>query len=725
MRANRYSILAALLALGALDTPLSHARGAGDSPARPRYYFPREIKRGSAVPAPVDKRAPQLNDQDTTVVVIPVTVYVGPDGKPFTIVGQAAGGTGVTPSSITSSSTPLSSDTASNDPPLNTRPSNSYDGPAHRITTASEPNSSSATKPMGNLSLGLPNLFSTPSASESESETETVSSNSSSSTFRGTGSTAPTVTPSSSSSYEDVSSSSTFPTLELPTLQLPTDGTSTSGAPGGTGTFTREEPTTTSQGPIITLPTIIPDPSPSNSEPSSSSTHSPSRTTRSDVTDTTLLPTSELPTVVPPSSTTSESPTESPTESPSSSPSIPPTGRVTLTPIPPVTNNSTTSTTSSIPSGIFPSSTVVPTGTIPTGTYPSPSRTGISLTPSPSNTNEVTPTPSAPAPTQTETKPLSTDSLTSMYIPTSIVYQPTPVPPNTSQANKPTAIPRIISPDGGIPQAPADSRLVQIGFNGSLPYEFAVKNRDSIIQIFSYTPIGISYGLQISRSLTVMRSIEPYDTVQKNTYTTTLALIYIPENLVTELSVSLHNPFSLIYKHPNPSVAQLMSLIDPSIPLIPGGGPLGQETGGLGGGLTGRPGGGNDDGNDGGSGGNESPGGSGSSSNVRATSVGIGLGVVGGAALYGAAMFFVARRYRKKRKMHRRTSSLTSGIGDNSTPEPWPITSDTLMTGGRGDGNVSSIQHDARNSHNSGGSGSGKTQMISAPVMAENSLGWN
>jgi hypothetical protein len=53
-----------------------------------------------------------------------------------------------------------------------------------------------------------------------------------------------------------------------------------------------------------------------------------------------------------------------------------------------------------------------------------------------------------------------------------------------------------------------------------------------------------------------------------------------------------------------------------------------------------------------------------------------------------------------------------------------------LMSGGRGDGYGSTTPYaaGARDSQNSGGGsarGSARTQMISAPVMAENSLGWN
>lgn len=118
------------------------------------------------------------------------------------------------------------------------------------------------------------------------------------------------------------------------------------------------------------------------------------------------------------------------------------------------------------------------------------------------------------------------------------------------------------------------------------------------------------------------------------------------------------------------------------------------------------------------------------SSPVRAKSVGIAAGVVCGAAAYGAAMFFVARRYRKRKQSHRRSPSMLSSPVLSGTSPDYTVGAGTaLMSGGRGDGDRSSTPHNGyyyeRNSRGSGHSGSTGRQQISAPVMAENSLGWN
>lgn len=104
---------------------------------------------------------------------------------------------------------------------------------------------------------------------------------------------------------------------------------------------------------------------------------------------------------------------------------------------------------------------------------------------------------------------------------------------------------------------------------------------------------------------------------------------------------------------------------------------------------------GSDDGNNG-----SADGGASGSSQTRASSVGIGVGVVGGAAAYGAGMFWVARRYRKRRQLHQRS---------NSTAEQ--------QSEGRAGGSAGRLSPNSLRSN--------RTQMISAPVMAENSLGWN
>ena len=115
----------------------------------------------------------------------------------------------------------------------------------------------------------------------------------------------------------------------------------------------------------------------------------------------------------------------------------------------------------------------------------------------------------------------------------------------------------------------------------------------------------------------------------------------------------------------------------------------------------------------------------GSSPPVKASSVAIGVGVACGAAAYGAAMFFVARRYKKRRQSHMRSPSMFSSPVMSHVGAD-PAAQQALMSGAmNGERSVSPF-YDRAESRGSGRSGaSSARQQISAPVMAENSLGWN
>ncbi len=195
-------------------------------------------------------------------------------------------------------------------------------------------------------------------------------------------------------------------------------------------------------------------------------------------------------------------------------------------------------------------------------------------------------------------------------------------------------------------------------------------------------------------------------------------MAYIPSDMVSPLQLGLMNPNSEVYNHPSASVQTLMSMIDPSIPVL-----AGQS---LNGGSPINANGADPTGTDGN--GQGAPIGSDaySSAPVRPSSVGIGVGVVAGAAVYGAAMFLVARRYKKRRSAHQRSSSMMDSgeprfVGEGSA----------LMTGGRGSAayggrrSTTPPGEQGRDSRNSGRTGGSGRTYISPPVMAENSLGWN
>lgn len=218
-----------------------------------------------------------------------------------------------------------------------------------------------------------------------------------------------------------------------------------------------------------------------------------------------------------------------------------------------------------------------------------------------------------------------------------------------------------------------------------------------------YVPEGMGYALQLNDSDVVMYDLQPYDNSASTGYIATVALMYIPSDDVDTLRKMLHNPISRLYEQPNETVKTLMAMIDPSIPLLVGdsGSSSGSSSNSGGSGSSSS----NGDGSDGGY--DQSDAGTSSSGTTKASAVGIGCGAVAGAAAYGAGMFWVARRYRKKRQLHQRSPSSVD-----------------QMSEGRGAGSVFGAGGRlSRNSQNS--RGTGRTQMISAPVMAENSLGWN
>jgi len=222
-----------------------------------------------------------------------------------------------------------------------------------------------------------------------------------------------------------------------------------------------------------------------------------------------------------------------------------------------------------------------------------------------------------------------------------------------------------------------------------------------------------------STNVTV-QSLQPYDSQRSLGFIRTLAYTYIPKAMVNQLQVDIGTPNSVLYQNPDPSVNALMAMIDPTIPLIApiedaaaggktNGGTVNQgDTW-----LTNPP----ADDPDAGSG--AAPLGRGSSNSEEAqtssnvgTTAGIGFGVVAGAAAYGAAMFFVARRYKKRKARHGRSNSINRSASPGSNP------AGALMAGAM-------VDSEKRGSRGSAGRGSARNQQISAPITADNSLGWN
>ncbi|KMU91404.1 hypothetical protein CIHG_09149 [Coccidioides immitis H538.4] len=608
MRAILSTLLVSLVSLAsleqcqALDTPHGNER--------PQYYFPRRIKRE------IHRESPLYVKRE--VVVIPVTVMLGPDGKKTTLGANKVVGMGTQPTAVTSAD-------------------NHFDR-IHRHS-------------------GLPSLPPIPPVND------TISSLS----------------------------------MSLPTASLSIDPITTPGIPMSSQIFPPNNTSTV--------------------EPSGSATQIPgSVTTTSD-----LIP--EFPTLIPPSVT--EIPIGSgtgvrprPTNTASNGEHSTPSGSATSatgSESQPTATPSATGT-STIPSGIFPpsgsgsgsgSGILRPTTTSGKGSATETGSQTMSIT-----TSDMA-SPYASATQHEISRLLCQQILTQRCLfPQALLVQPDAkqTPRRQQKVKGQLNDPRSFHPPPNEDKTPPNSVVVNLGFNGSLSYDFVVDHSGATTQIFYFLPMGVAYALEIPNESVKVGALRPYDTVARLGYTTTVASVYIPSDLIQSLALQLRTPSSRLYNNPDPSVRTIMAMLDPTIPLT------GVLSGGNG--SPSNPGQNNPDQPGGDDGGNSQdtgpgPGGSGGNYNVRATSVGIGLGVVGGASLYGAAMFFVARRYRRRRRLMNEESFLTDGLGGPAGREGEPF-----MSGARSDGYGSSQR-------NSGGGTSARTQTISPPMMAENSLGWN
>lgn len=172
--------------------------------------------------------------------------------------------------------------------------------------------------------------------------------------------------------------------------------------------------------------------------------------------------------------------------------------------------------------------------------------------------------------------PTGTDSATSLWLQTSIIIEQsstallTGVPTSSAPTGIPSALPKVITPGTAASPAPADSQLIQIGFNYELNYGFVVSHSMASRQIFSYLPQGIADGLGISVENVIMNSLVPYDTQAQLGYITTLALLYIPQSMVSTLALDIHIPTSQLYNDPDPSVNTMMRYINSAIPITAG-----------------------------------------------------------------------------------------------------------------------------------------------------------
>ncbi|OAG03978.1 uncharacterized protein CC84DRAFT_1094910, partial [Paraphaeosphaeria sporulosa] len=395
-------------------------------------------------------------------------------------------------------------------------------------------------------------------------------------------------------------------------------------------------------------------------------------------------------------------------------------------------------TTSSVGTGATgatssPSPTSEPS--IPTSEAPTTSVTESSI-PSTSQTPETTPftssatETSAPAITQPPTKttqppqslvPITSDSATTLVVPSSIVFAPSTFS-TASQSAMPSGVAPWIQPPQGMPsEVPQNMFMGQIAFDYGLNYDF-VASSGSSNQIFTYLRPAIAQAIGVKEDDVINYGLRAADTTQYKGWVTTLAVFMIPKDKNTTLEVQLGQPASLFYHNvdengqPRATVNELTSLVDPTWPLVYGSFPAGTSNP-----LTNQnnasPGATDDSGH-----GGALPGDTTGSRKINPTSAGIATGAVLAAVAYGAAMFFVARRYRNKKAAHRRSSSVPS----TSRYTYGSVGGGNWMSGAR-NGRLTPTVPGSRGSRGSDSSNgrSVRTQQISAPVMAENSLGWN
>jgi hypothetical protein len=336
----------------------------------------------------------------------------------------------------------------------------------------------------------------------------------------------------------------------------------------------------------------------------------------------------------------------------------------------------------------------------------------------------------------TSIRPTATLTNTNNWLPTTIMFEPTSIPAAPTQATEtststglPANIPRVILPNDPNKPIPEGSRAIQIGFLFPFNYKFLARNTVAAAQLFKYLPKGLADAGGFSKDRILIEKIVPMDTQSQWGYITALAKIHYPENMLDSLQADLMTPNSLLYNNDLEIVRNLTSVINNKIDIF----------GNTDNGASSDSG----DSDDSGSGGNDGFGNSGEgdkSAKQKATTAGIAVGAVGLSVMYGAAMFLVARRYKRKKQLgHRRASSIGSsqrssemqynGNGSPALMGGALMSRDFSNYGAQGpQGEQAPARPGGRDSHGSGRSGMGnsaRTAFISAPVAAENSLGWN
>ncbi|PKS08812.1 hypothetical protein jhhlp_003421 [Lomentospora prolificans] len=292
------------------------------------------------------------------------------------------------------------------------------------------------------------------------------------------------------------------------------------------------------------------------------------------------------------------------------------------------------------------------------------------------------------------------------------------LPAPTNSEELPAGMPKTIDASDDDVTQPAGTTLIRIVFDRRLHYEFVAENFTAAQQIFTFLPMVISYGEGVDETDVRMLRLVPIETKQKKGWITTAAMAYVPTSIIDALQIDIHLTNSALYHHPSALAYELASAIDPSYGIFPGS--EGEVTNGENSGPGGSP---FTNGEDSSTTEEQTP-------SQKGATVGIAFGAVSVAVAYGAAMFLVARRYKRKKQAHRRASSVTEVTSSDMRYSGSGSPAGAMMGGALLSRDFSSYGGVAggRESHGSGRSGAGnsaRTAYISAPVAAENSLGWN
>lgn len=319
---------------------------------------------------------------------------------------------------------------------------------------------------------------------------------------------------------------------------------------------------------------------------------------------------------------------------------------------------------------------------------------------------------------------------TSNWLPTTMVVAAPPsktatdsAAPTATASGLPATLPKAITPNSDNTTIPDGTTIIGITFLYPLNYDFVANNGLASAQIFNYLPVAVRATGDFDAAKVQMVNLGPLVSTESTLgYIATVAKMTYPTSLIDQLQLQVKTPNSPLYNNPEGIVRNLTAEINPAIDIL---------TFALDGAGSTVSGDGSTSGSDGAGANALNGNGSGEATSKpgqQGTTAGIALGVISVAGAYGAAMFVVARRYKRKKQAHRRASSLTDASDMRSAAGSPHFMGGALLSrdfssyGGVAGGRNS---HGTQGSGRSGANNSARTAIISGPMAAENSLGWN